>query len=63
LNLAKQKAALALRQDPTHSIREICQIVGISRNTYYRYIARAQEQPTPQRAPRCKTNPAAHQAT
>jgi len=30
----KQKAALALKQDPRHSIREICEIVGISRNTY-----------------------------
>jgi len=30
----KQKAALALKQDPRHSIREICAIVGISRNTY-----------------------------
>ncbi len=33
----KQKAALALKQDGRHSIREICDIVGISRNTYYKY--------------------------
>ena len=33
----KQKAALALKQDPRHSVREICEIVGISRNTYYKY--------------------------
>lgn len=33
----KQKAALALKKDPTHSISEICEIVGISRNTYYKY--------------------------
>jgi len=33
----KQKAALALKRDPRHSIREICEIVGISRNTYYKY--------------------------
>jgi len=29
----KQKAALALKQDPRHSVREICVIVGLSRNT------------------------------
>jgi len=33
----KQKAALALKKDAGHSIREICAIVGISRNTYYKY--------------------------
>ncbi len=33
----KQKAARALKRDPRHSIREICEIVGISRNTYYKY--------------------------
>jgi len=44
VNQAKLKAALALKQDPQHSIREICQIVGISRNTYYKYTRRAQEQ-------------------
>jgi len=33
----KQKAALALKKDPTYSISEICEIVGISRNTYYKY--------------------------
>ncbi len=33
----KQKAALALKKDGRHSIREICDIVGISRNTYYKY--------------------------
>ncbi len=61
VNQAKQKAALALKQDPTYSIREICQIVGISRNTYYKYVARAQEQvPPPQgaaRATKRRTNP------
>jgi len=40
----KQKTALALKQDPRHSIREICEIVGISRNTYYKYT-RAGETP------------------
>ena len=33
----KRKAALALKRDPHYSIREICEIVGISRNTYYKY--------------------------
>jgi DNA invertase Pin-like site-specific DNA recombinase len=33
----KQKAALALKKDGAHSVREICDIVGISRNTYYKY--------------------------
>ena len=40
----KQKAALALQKDPSYSIREICQIVGISRNTYYKYVTRAREE-------------------
>ncbi len=34
----KQKAALALKKDAGRSVREICEIVGISRNTYYKYI-------------------------
>jgi DNA invertase Pin-like site-specific DNA recombinase len=33
----KRKAALALRRDPNYSVKEICDIVGISRNTYYKY--------------------------
>jgi len=33
----KRKAALALKRDPHYSVREICEIVGISRNTYYKY--------------------------
>ncbi|HVB09149.1 MAG TPA: recombinase family protein [Bacillota bacterium] len=54
VNLVKQKAALALQKDPTYSIREICQIVDISRNTYYKYIARAQELQPTERPPRRK---------
>jgi len=37
VDLKKKKAALALKKDSGHSIREICEIVGISRNTYYKY--------------------------
>jgi DNA invertase Pin-like site-specific DNA recombinase len=33
----KRKAALALKRDPKYSVKEICDIVGISRNTYYKY--------------------------
>jgi DNA invertase Pin-like site-specific DNA recombinase len=33
----KRKAAVALKRDPQYSIREICEIVGVSRNTYYKY--------------------------
>jgi DNA invertase Pin-like site-specific DNA recombinase len=35
----KKRAALALKKDPTRTVKEICQIVGISRNTYYKYTA------------------------
>ena len=37
VNEKKRKAALALKRDPQYSIKEICEIVGISRNTYYKY--------------------------
>jgi DNA invertase Pin-like site-specific DNA recombinase len=33
----KRKAALALKKDRERSVKEICEIVGISRNTYYKY--------------------------
>jgi DNA invertase Pin-like site-specific DNA recombinase len=32
----KQQAALALKQDAGHSIRVICDIVAISRNTHFK---------------------------
>jgi len=44
----KQKAALALKKEGTHSIREICAIVGIARNTYYKYT-RAENQLGPEK--------------
>ena len=34
----KQKAALALKNDTSRSVSEICEILGVSRNTYYKYI-------------------------
>ena len=34
----KQKAVLALKSNPQYSVKEVCDIVGISRNTYYKYI-------------------------
>lgn len=34
----KRKAALALKADTRRSVREICEILSISRNTYYKYI-------------------------
>jgi DNA invertase Pin-like site-specific DNA recombinase len=33
----KRKAALALKNDRERSVKEICDILGISRNTYYKY--------------------------
>ncbi len=35
----KKKAAIALKKDPERSVRDICDIVGISRNTYYKYTS------------------------
>jgi DNA invertase Pin-like site-specific DNA recombinase len=46
----KKKAALALKKDSGRSIREICEIVGISRNTYYKYTSAA-DQPSPRKRP------------
>ncbi len=37
LDQKKQKAARALKKNGAYSVREICEIVGISRNTYYKY--------------------------
>jgi len=34
----KQKAALALKNDTSRSVSEICQILGVCRNTYYKYV-------------------------
>lgn len=34
----KQKAALALKKETSRSVAEICQILGVCRNTYYKYV-------------------------
>jgi DNA invertase Pin-like site-specific DNA recombinase len=50
----KQKAALALKKEGTHSVRAICEIVGISRNTYYKYT-RGSDQPVAEQRPAAHT--------
>lgn len=45
----KQQAAVALKQDTKRSVREICEIVGISRNTYYKYTRMNETPAAPQR--------------
>jgi hypothetical protein len=42
--LPSDKAALALKKEGTHSVRAICPIVGIARNTYDKY-PRVTDQP------------------
>ena len=39
----KQQAALALKNDATKSVSEICKILSICRNTYYKYVSDAEE--------------------
>ena len=41
----KKQAALALKKDLTRSVAEICQLVGISRNTYYKYTGLEKKAP------------------
>ena len=46
---------LALKRDPQYTIREICEIVGISRNTYYKYTRTENSSPPRERRdPGCK---------
>ena len=40
----KRQAALSLKKDLDRSIKDICEIVGISRNTYYKYT-RSEDKP------------------
>lgn len=46
----KKKAVLALKRDRERSVKEICEIVGISRNTYYKYT-RSQDNLAPSKQP------------
>lgn len=54
----KRQAALALKKDTTLSVKQICERVGISRNTYYKYTRTAppeppvSEEPSPEPQPR-----------
>lgn len=41
----KQKAAMALKNDTSRSVSEICQILGVCRNTYYKYVRTAESEP------------------
>lgn len=43
----KRQAALALQRDSNYTVQEICAIVGISRNTYYKYVRSARPTPSP----------------
>ena len=45
----KQKAALALKNDTSRSVSEICEILGVSRNTYYKYVRLDDKQPSAKR--------------
>ena len=45
----QQQAVLALKLEARHSVRQICEIVGISRNTYYKYTRAAATPPLEQR--------------
>jgi DNA invertase Pin-like site-specific DNA recombinase len=40
----KRQAALSLKKDLYRSVKDICEIVGISRNTYYKYT-RSEDKP------------------
>lgn len=50
----KRKAALALKNDPSRSVSEICDILGISRNTYYKYTRVEEHKPATEQAGRPK---------
>ncbi len=39
----KQKAAMALKNDTSRSVKEICEILGVCRNTYYKGSAHETE--------------------
>ena len=41
LNPEQHQSAIKLYHDGKHSVKEICQIMGISRATFYRYLSKA----------------------
>jgi DNA invertase Pin-like site-specific DNA recombinase len=49
----KRKAALSLKKDITRSVKEICEILGISRNTYYKYV---RSEGSPEHSGECANN-------
>ena len=53
----KRKAVLALKQDRERSVKEICEIVGISRNTYYKYTRSEHHPPPPNQLPTSQPSP------
>jgi DNA invertase Pin-like site-specific DNA recombinase len=46
LSESKAEMARQLYADRTHSIAEICQTLGISRTTFYRYVSPQDQEPT-----------------
>src|SRR3954470_695391 len=46
LSESKAEMARQLYADRTHSIAEICQTLGISRTTFYRYVRPSDQEPT-----------------
>ena len=61
----KRKAAIALKKDTGRSVKEICGIVGISRNTYYKYTRSENKaetgNPARMEKPKVKDIPPTHQ--
>ena len=41
----KRQAAISLAKDKSRSVKEICEILGIARNTYYKYTRLPKAQP------------------
>ena len=45
LNTEQHQSAIKLYHEAKHSVKEICQIMGISRATFYRYLGKANSKP------------------
>ena len=41
----KRQAAISLSKDKSRSVKEICEILGIARNTYYKYTRQPKAEP------------------